>query len=279
MRKIQLNFWIFGLLAAICCFAFTSAHASRDPVPLNPVPEMMRGIWAAPDCFAPEEWHFYSAYFRFYTAGDGIRMSSAAKLHGKTDYDVIGFDSPRGGYMPARVLEDGVMQMVRLERGARLAEGWEELDAASYQEFMHCLDIALPQGFADLMTASAKLDSLYPLCRDDIGKTCSEKLFTLYMPGGRTSLAEEELRDILKDAALFGGLNAPHHLSRRDIEVAASALMRAADADASGDISLAELQAVSNLWKSAALAGAPKQHLQQLLKGLLPYFPALETRG
>lgn len=277
MRKIQLNFWIFGLLAAICCFAATSAQAVRDPVPLKPVPEMMRGIWAAPDCFAPEEWHFYSAYFRFDTAGGGITMSSAATLQSKEDYEVIGFNSPRGSYMPARVLEDGVLQMVRLENGARPAANWDALDVASYQEYMHCLDTALPAGFADLMTLSSKLDALYPLCRNTVDAACAEKLFTLYMPDGRSSLAEGNLQEILKNISVFSDLNERHNLSRKDIDILAARLMQVFDRNGSGDITLVELQSVTAFWSRPALAGMPGQRLQLLLKTLLPYFPSLET--
>lgn len=269
---------VFGLLVAIYCVTATSVDAARDPVPLKPVPEMMRGIWAAPDCFAPEEWHFYSEYFRFDTTGiDGITMSSAATLQNKSDYDVIGFNSPRGTYMPARVLEDGVLQMVRLEKGARPAPSWDELDAESYQEYMHCLDTTLPAGMADLMTLSSKLDALYPLCRNRVDKTCTEKLFTLYMSDNRASLAEDDIRKILQDAALFGGLNTGHNVTRKDIENIAARLMRIFDRDGSGDIALAELQGITGFWNRPALEGTTQQHLQALLKGLLPYFPALET--
>ena len=210
MRKIQLNFWIFGLLAAICCFAVTSAQAVRDPVPLKPVPEMMRGIWAAPDCFAPEEWHFYSAYFRFETAGGGITMSSAATLQNKEDYDVIGFNSPRGTYMPARVLEDGVLQMVRLENGARPAANWDALDVASYQEYMHCLDTALPAGMEEVMRRTTALDAVYPACRNTLDRPCLEAVFRVWMPasfsGENPALRREDIERILSDAAFFSAL-------------------------------------------------------------------------
>ncbi len=280
MRKIQLNFWVFVLGTLISCLAALPAFATRDPVALKPVPEMMRGVWAAPDCFAPEEWHFYSAYFRFDTGSDGvITMSSAATLQNKDGYDVIGFNSPRGSYMPARVLEDGVLQMVQLEKGARLAANWDELDAAAYQEYMHCFDTALPVGLADLMELSAKLDSVYPLCRNNIDDVCSEKLFTLYMPGNGTSLREAEIRKILQDTAVFGGLNGAHNTSRRDIDTITAGLMQLFDADGSGDITLAELQSVIGFWSRPALSGTVKQRLQILLKALLPYFPALEIDG
>ncbi|TNE32982.1 MAG: EF-hand domain-containing protein [Alphaproteobacteria bacterium] len=279
MRKIQLNFWVFVFGALIYCIAALPAHATRDPVALKPVPEMMRGVWAAPDCFAPEEWHFYSEYFRFDTGSDGvITMSSAATLQNRDGYDVIGFNSPRGSYMPARVLEDGVLQMVRLEQGAKLTANWDDLDAAVYQEYMHCFDTALPVGLADLMTVSAKLDSVYPVCRNSIDNACSEKLFTLYMRDGRTSLTEDDIRKILQDTAMFGGLNGTNNTSRRDIESVAAGLMQIFDLDGSGDIRLDELQSVTNFWSQPALSGMQKHRLQSLLKGLLPYFPALETR-
>jgi len=278
MRKIQLNFWFFVFGTLISCLTALPAHATRAPVALKPVPEMMRGVWAAPDCFAPEEWHFYSEYFRFDTDSSGTTsMSTAATLQNREGYDVIGFNSPRGSHMPARVLEDGVLQMVTLEQGARLAASWDELNAASYQEYMHCFDTALPLGLADLMELSTKLDSIYPLCRDNISPACREKLFTLYMPDDRPSLTEDNLRNLLKNLAVFGRNNASSASSRNDIAMLAEKLLQIFDADGSGDIALTELQSVTDFWNQPALAGTPKRRLQLLLKDLLPYFPSLEV--
>ncbi len=281
MRKIQLNFSLLcaiALTVVILLAAATAAEAVRDPVPLQPVPENLQGLWVAPDCLRPREWHFYSSYFVF-RAEDGSEtvMQRAAKLQDKNDYTVIGFDPPHGASRPARVLEDGVMEMVKLESGAPPAQKWNDLAAVAFYEYMHCLDTDLPDGFAEIMRRSARLDAVYPACREKITPDCAQTLFTAYLSPDGDTLTEKEIRNILEDIAFFGALNdaSGHTLETADLS---RIILRIFDRDGSGGISLEELETLQNLWDQPALTGPAKYRLQRLLTQISPIFPALEHK-
>ncbi|TVQ84484.1 MAG: hypothetical protein EA357_03000 [Micavibrio sp.] len=280
MRKIQLNFSLLCALALTAAVFFTAtagAEAARDPVPLQAVPENMQGLWVAPDCLRPREWHFYSAYFVF-RAEDGSEtvMQRAAKLQDRHDYTVIGFDPPHGASRPARVLEDGVMEMVKLESGAPPAQKWNDLAAVAFYEYMHCLDTELPSGFAEIMRRSARLDTVYPACRAQITPDCVQSVFSAYLPPDGETLGKTEIREILNDIAFFSALHGGGGLPESETGLLAGRILRVFDQDGSGSITPDEAESTRNILDHPALAGPQKYILKNLLDNLSPYFPSLK---
>ncbi len=266
MHKIQSYFYTILLFVALA-FIPMLANAEDGVVPS----EKLQGLWAAPDCNHWENLQYYSNHFIIDYDSDAFQIEPMHTLLTKREYRVI---STNGKKKPIRILEDGVLQHVDIEDNANFSDPWDKLPIIRYHEYMHCLDIDLPEIISQLVELSPRLDSIYPHCQYTISNECIEHSFQSYLPENKTDLTLNEIKQVFYDIGIISQANNKVRLEIQELDEIAEIIFSIIDADNSNTINLIELKNTKTIWTHPQLTENHKKQLVNVLKEITIHFPA-----
>lgn len=178
----------FFLLCLLFCGPQNAADAAENIT--QALPKEMRGLWAVPDCRAPERYVYHSKSHVLYLTDDDAMLQPIRLKGSGPDYQILETD---GKQHPFLLHNDGILEVGILAEGVPLvkSDSWSNLPIDQRREFLRCED-ETPAPHMISVLALQVLDHLEESCKTEISKSCAQTLFNLadYDNNGEISVEE-----------------------------------------------------------------------------------------
>jgi|AntRauTorcE11897_2_1112592.scaffolds.fasta_scaffold02689_2 Ca2+-binding EF-hand superfamily protein len=154
------------------------------------IPDEMLGLWAVPDCRAPERYAYHSKTHVLYLTKDDAMLRPISLKSGGPDYRVLDTD---GKQYPFLLHNDGIIEIGILANNMPLitSDNWDNLPIDQRREFMHCEE-DLPAPHMISVIALQMLDHLEESCKTDASETCRQKIFDMADHDNNDEISIEE---------------------------------------------------------------------------------------
>ncbi len=267
MKNIQSYFLIVLLFLTLCNIG--SKVKAEDGVAVN---KNFQGIWVAPDCRNWDKIKYISNnfVFKYDLKNKSYAVENYKKINSNQEYEVMSFANQS---IPARVLEDGILQQVEIEKNADFSKDWDSLPIIKYHEYMHCFDTELPEIFPDLIEITAILDNLYSKCSITINDNCKEALFASYMSSEGEFLDKKSVTNFINNVNILAKI-----IGKKTVNVknASKNIFNIFDLDNNNKITLGELLNKKQISNSKIKLSIIKNNIDNIADILSLYIPAIK---
>lgn len=186
---------IRSVLFFIFSFCVVLNNAKADSLP-----EKMQGLWAIPDCRAPEQYIYHSENHVLYLTDKDAQLKTIDFEPTSQDYGILHTGKQS---FPAYIHQDGILEIGILAKGMGLNTDskWEHLPIDQRREYMRCAqDITTPHNIAK--TALPLLDTLDAKCEGTSKKACKIALFEQADINNNKLLEQDEI-DLINIQSLY----------------------------------------------------------------------------
>ena len=163
------------------------------PAPANavePLPEILTGYWAAPDCKSPDVTTYHGQTHILYFNEDTARLTQAHL--NKTNFDYFVVQNGDDVY-PVQVYNDGIMSVGMIAKNHKLDDrlNWDQLPLDGIRQYMKCAEApGIPHDIAP--RAMQTLDTLEYYCRYGTEEGCLKEVIKTLDEDGNLKLNYEE---------------------------------------------------------------------------------------
>lgn len=177
---------VYNLILVFLCLIMTNISYA------DPLPQKMQGLWALPDCRAPERYAYHSAEHVLYITDKKAKLKKVSFQKTGQNYQIVSVDDVS---YPFKTHEDGILEIAILAPGHTLNTSlpWEDLPIDQRNEYTKCAqDIPSPHNIAK--TALPTLDLLEQHCTAQTNASCQATLFNAIDQNSNGTLNTDEVK-------------------------------------------------------------------------------------
>lgn len=259
-------FYIFLITALL--FIPQNANA------VEPLPELLQGYWAAPDCASPDDTIYQSQTHVLHLNEDYAKLEPAHLNKTNSDYFVI---QNADKVFPVHIYNDGIMSVGVLAKNHKLDDrmNWDELPLDGIRQYTRCTQA--PNSPHDIAPrAMQTIDTLEFYCRYGTEEGClKEMIKTLDEDGTYKINNEEAVKAALLSiyiAPLLDYTKVNHADVMENMEYAFDqsklymmGIFKLIDADLSGELSYNELDHANSVALPELQEKAPNDAISKIM--------------